>query len=460
MSVFKRFPETFWVANTVELFERLAYYGMNIILALYLTQRVGFSDKEALSISGAFILFLYFLPTFSGAIADRIGFRKALIIAFLTLFSGYFLLAIFPVKIMAIVSLVFIAIGGSFVKPTISGSVAKLSPEGESKLGFAIFYMIVNIGGFLGKVIVKPMRLNIGSWLRESDFEAIKSYVKTLPPYSIDSPIVRGALEKMKGFSPLQVQDILQWQSFGMQVACTFSALMALVALTMVYFKFKDSSIQTGDKPSVKEVISGIVAVFKDVRFLLFILIFAGFEIMFWQLYLAMPLYIQREISPVAPMEWLVAINPGMIMIFQLPVAKLTSRLSSLKAMALGLSICIVSMIIMGNFPTMTGVIIAIMTFALGEMTFQPRFLEYVASIAPKDKIGLYLGFAHIKVAVGSFLGGWIAGMLVSKYCPVEGVRNPLMLWGSFAVIGLISLFAFFIYQKVFGSLHKNGVIV
>ncbi len=456
MNVFKRFPKTFWVANAVELFERLAYYGMNIVLALYLTQRVGFSDKAALSFSGFFILVLYFLPTFSGAIADKIGFRKALIIAFLTLFLGYFLLAIFPVKVMAVISLMLIAVGGSFVKPTISGTVAKLSPEGESKLGFAIFYMIVNAGGFLGKVIVKPLRLNLGDWLKDTDFQALKEFVKSLPPHSTDSPLVRGALEKMSVFTPEQVKEILQWQSFGMQVACTFSALMALIALLLVYFKYEDKTIQTGDKPSVSAVINSIITVFKDVRFLLFILIFAGFEIMFWQLYLAMPLYIQRQISPVAPMEWLVAINPGMIMIFQMPMAILIKRLSSLKAMALGLSICIGSMLIMGLFPTMLGVIVSIMVFATGEMIFHPRFLDYVASLAPKDKVGLYLGFAHIKTAVGSMLGGWIAGILVSNYCPVEGVKQPLMLWGSFALIGVVSLIAFFIYQKTFGNLHEK----
>lgn len=75
-----RFPRIFWIANGVELLERAAYYGVFIVITLYLSRILGFSDVEAAWLAGSFSAGLYFLPTFSGALADKIGFRGALLL--------------------------------------------------------------------------------------------------------------------------------------------------------------------------------------------------------------------------------------------------------------------------------------------------------------------------------------------------------------------------------------------
>src|SRR5210317_1266235 len=100
-----RFPREFWVANLIELFERAAYYGCFIYMAVYLTREVGYTDSETGYLTGAFAFFLYFLPTFMGAWADKVGFRSALAVAFALLSAGYALLGAFPSKGMAVVSL-------------------------------------------------------------------------------------------------------------------------------------------------------------------------------------------------------------------------------------------------------------------------------------------------------------------------------------------------------------------
>jgi len=69
-----KFPKVFWSANFIELFERAAYYGAFIAMALYLTRRVGFTDIETGWVIAIFASMLYFMPTFMGALADRIGF--------------------------------------------------------------------------------------------------------------------------------------------------------------------------------------------------------------------------------------------------------------------------------------------------------------------------------------------------------------------------------------------------
>ena len=179
----KGFSRAFWTANIVELLERGAYYGVFIVITLYLSRILGFSDIEAGIISGVFSGGLYLLPTFTGALADKIGFKYSLLIAFTLLSIGYFGLATLPsmlesaglvdysngieftgllesnerwsiVPIMAI-----IMIGGSFIKSVITGTVAKETTESNRAQGFSIFYMMVNIGAFSGKTIVKPFCL-------------------------------------------------------------------------------------------------------------------------------------------------------------------------------------------------------------------------------------------------------------------------------------------------------------
>ncbi len=97
----KGFTRAFWVSNTVELFERMAYYAVFIVLTIYLSSILGFNDFEASMISGLFSGGLYLLPIFSGAYADKIGFRKSMIIAFSLLSAGYLGLGVLPTLLEA-----------------------------------------------------------------------------------------------------------------------------------------------------------------------------------------------------------------------------------------------------------------------------------------------------------------------------------------------------------------------
>ena len=182
----KGFTRAFWVSNTVELFERMAYYAVFIVLTIYLSSILGFNDFEASMISGLFSGGLYLLPIFSGAYADKIGFRKSMIIAFSLLSIGYLGLGVLPTLLEAaglvsygvttqfnglpdsytrwiIVPVLFVLmVGGSFIKSIISASVAKETTEATRARGYSIFYMMVNVGAFTGKTIIDPLRNVIG----------------------------------------------------------------------------------------------------------------------------------------------------------------------------------------------------------------------------------------------------------------------------------------------------------
>ncbi|UCF04976.1 MAG: MFS transporter [bacterium] len=447
------FPRTFWTANTIELFERLAYYGMNIILALYLTRRVGYSTEMAVSITGFFISSLYLLPIPAGAISDKIGFRNGLFIAFTLLAVGYGMLGAFPSKVMVIVALVLIAMGGAFVKPVISGTIKKTSPEGLSKIGFSIFYMVVNIGGFTGKIVAKILRQDLGRWISASGYTALQEWVQAnVPPFTMTPEIASRAAEQSPPMTPEAFFEMLKWQGLGMQCICFFSVVMSIIALLFVAFSYREPDRTGEPMRSVGETFADMFRVLRDFKFVSFILIFAGFDLMFWQLYLSVPLYITRHISERAPMAYIVAINPGMIILFQMPIAWAVQRMRPLATMALGMAISTGAMVLLGVIPTLWGTCLSICVFAVGEMTFAPRFLDYVSSMAPKGKVGLYLGYAYVRSFIANIIGGPLSGFLVARYVPEVGRRNPSKMWLTFAAIGVVALVALFIYNRFVGE--------
>src|SRR5467141_3284627 len=156
------FERSFWVANVSELFERLSYYAAFASLARYLHEALNFPTERAADLSGLFGGLVWFLAIFGGAIADRLGFRRALAIAYLILAGSYFLLGSLgapwlaplrnAVPLVALVTFVLMlpALGVALVKPCVVGTTARASKENVRSVGYSIYYTLVNIGGAAG----------------------------------------------------------------------------------------------------------------------------------------------------------------------------------------------------------------------------------------------------------------------------------------------------------------------
>ncbi len=132
---FSRFPKTFWTANTLELFERWAWYGMFNVLAIYLTAStdtgaLGFSQEQKGSMMGIVSALLYFLPVITGSIADKLGYKKVLLLSFGILSTGYLIMGGHLTDYsLVFAAFFFIAIGGALFKPVISATIAKTTNE-------------------------------------------------------------------------------------------------------------------------------------------------------------------------------------------------------------------------------------------------------------------------------------------------------------------------------------------
>lgn len=431
-----KFPRQFWLVNMMELCERAAYYGFFIVLTLYLTDIVGFNDKETGFIGGIFFAGLYLLPPFVGAIGDKIGFRKGLLLAFALLTIGYFFLGVFHSKPAVIFFLAVVMVGGSFIKPLITGTVAKTTTEINRARGFALFYWVVNIGAFSGKTIV---------------------------------PYVR--------------------QGMGVEYVNFFSSGMAFLAFFFVLFLFRRVD-KAGEGKPVSAVLRALVQIFTTPRLIILTLIVTGFWTIQHQLYATMPKYVIRLLGEQAKPEWYANVNPAVVVMFVLLVTQLMKRYKAVTSMFVGMVLMPFSALSMSLSPWLQGVagdqitvlwfvtlhpltvmmIIGIAIQGIAECFISPRFLEYFSLHAPKGEEGLYLGFSHLHSFFSAIIAFFLSGFLLDAYCPdpktlPEGLSaaaraayyaDAHKIWYYFAAIGLVAAIALFFFRYITNKIDRN----
>lgn len=386
-----KFPPTFWFANGAELFERAAYYGMFITLYRYLNIDVGFTDPQTGLVTALFAGGIYLLPTFMGIMADKIGFKKALMLAFTLLTAGYALLGAFQLKVTAVAALALVMVGGAIIKPVISGTVAKCSDAAHRARAMSIFYMVVNIGSFSGKGLAAELNARLG----------------------------------------------LQYINF-------YAAGMSFAALLLVAVFYRNVDT-VGVGKTFGEALRGLWKVMRHFRFLSLILIIAGFWLIQGQLYGAMPTFIERILGKGYRPEWLANINPFVVVLLVVPITHLVRHFRPENAIGIGLLIIPFTALVvaLGSYleralggslalgpltvhPLILMIIIGIALQGLAECFLSPKFLEYASKQAPPGEVGLYLGYQHLTTFFAWLAGFLAAGFLLNHYCPDPRTLEPV----------------------------------
>lgn len=401
------FSRTFWVANTLELFERFAFYGSKAVLTLYLADRVGLGPQAAGSLAGLFSGVLYCLPLVAGTVVDRYGFKKSLAACFSIFCVGYFLIGLAGLEwgreIVAAVGrgpyilavLLLTAVGGSLIKPCIVGTVARTSRPDTKSLGYSIYYTLVNVGGALGPILA------------------------------------------------LQVREGL-----GIEYVLVVSSITSFFCLVGTLLFFREPEREPGEAPpaSFGKILGDMVLVFRNVRFLSFLLIFSGFWIMFWQIFYSLPFYL-TEVLRFERFELIETVDAWTLILLTVPVAALVRRWRPIRAMTAGFAVASLSWILIAVAPSWPLVAVAMAVFALGEAMQAPRFYEYVADLAPREQVGTFMGFAFLPVAIGSFVGGPLAGVLVQSF--IRESANPAGMWWIVSGIGFGTTVLMVLYDRL-----------
>jgi dipeptide/tripeptide permease len=433
-----RFPSSFWSANVIELFERAAFYAMASFVVICLGQ-LGFGANWPGVINGPLLWgTLYLMPIFSGTMADRIGFKKALLLAFGVLAVGYLLMGApvwfgghrlqnamtdrvtvgWQVWVTVIMGIQLIGLGGSFVKPCIAGTVQKTAGA-KKTLGFAIFYMVINVGSVVGRVVAYSVRSQPG---------------------------------------------------FDLSIIFAVSMGAALVAFFMVLFFYTDPDLEMGvgekaPSKSLKDIFLGIFTALGNGRFALFIVVASGFYFIYNQVYTLLPLYVKRTVELSPRMDLYTAANPIVIVAFQLLITKLFGKLPPIKSIVIGTVIIGLSMLInivpvylSGGVAVGTGflfwvlplgsvfIILTVALIAFGELFASSRLYEYIGSLSPKGQEGLFLGYAQLPMGIGAIVGGPVGTVFFNYFMCRHAEKLPnglLRLDPTYATLGWVILGSF-----------------
>ncbi len=441
----QKFPRAFWTANLTELFERAAYYSMASFVVIYLG-RLGLGEYWPSNLNGTLWFLVYFLPILSGTIADQVGFRKSLLVAFVLLAGGYFMMG-YPVwfggQTLApvvssemtagrdvlwpvLIAIVLIGIGGSVIKPCISGTVQK-THAGRATLAFAIFYMVINIGSVVGRVVAYYVR----------------HYYDNL--------------------------------SFIFAVA----ASAAVVAFFVVLLLYRDCDAPAGSpakpKKSPGQVLLNMILVLRNRRFALFLLVSSGFWFLYNQVYNVLPLYVKRVVETDPAMDLYTAANPITIVCFQLLITKLFGKMRPIRSIVVGTIIIGLSMVINLVPIWLAGgvrvlalnwlpigslfIVLTVSLIAFGELFTSPRTYEWIGALAPKGQEGLFLGYANLPMAIGSLVGGPVGAAIFNEIMAAGAVERPDGLlelqpsaatagWLVLMAIGFASAFSMWLYNR------------
>jgi dipeptide/tripeptide permease len=401
------FERPFWVANITEIFERLSYYGAFASLALYLQEKLNFSTVQTGTLTGIFGGMVWFLAIFGGAAADRLGFRRALSLAYLILAAAYFLIGSIGASWLAPVRnavplglfvgciLILPALGVALVKPSVVGTTARASRENVRSIGYSIYYTMVNIGGTAGPFVA--------SWAH---------------------------------------------RHLGVEKVFRVSALSVFAMFFVVLLFFKEPKRQAGEPaPSMAATLKNFFTVLSNARFMLFLLIFSGYWVVYWQQFISLPGYIHNYISPSADVELILITAPLAVICLTLIINFLIRKLPAFQAVILGTLVTALAWFIVSFWPTLPGAVVSILVLALGEMIQAPRYYEYISRLAPPGQQGTYMGFAFLPIGIGSLIGGWFGGRVMHHFGEV--LHQPQRAWWVISGVGILTALLLWIYDRI-----------
>lgn len=396
----------YWIANWMELVERFAYYGVRVVLPVFMVAAFEQGGPQLTQIQkgqiyGVWAVVQSFIPILSGGFADRYGYKINIGLSTILKIIGYLIMG-YTVLLSEMLcgmplsearpdgadsaygifftGAMFLAFGTAIFKPGVQGLIAAQMPKNAASLGWGLFYQMVNIGGFLG-------------------------------------PLIAGYLR------------VLEWEYVFL--AC--SGGIALNFIPLFFFKEPERSAEVtaiGPAALLYRAVKGLL----EPRLFFFTISFAGFWLMFYQLFDILPNFIDDWVdsrqaasflsdllgSSLVPtvnggnltQEWMINANAFMISLMAFAVGFLTGKMRSLTAIIIGIAISAVAIYGLGMSMSGWWILGAICLFSLGEMMASPTKMRYLAGIAPPGREGLYMGYVNFTVGIGWSIGSIVAGHL------------------------------------------------
>jgi len=421
-----RFPLVFWIANSIEVLERFAYYGIYMGFGIYM-EYLGYTKTQLGIVQSIFLAFSYTLPIFSGTFADRYGFKKILLISYLAYLPTILLLLI--TKSFSGIALTMLGIGfaAGIFKPLISGTVRVTTDKTNKTLGFGIFYAMVNVGASFG-------------------------------------PVVAGKLRA------------ISW-NYAFLAAAICIGVMLLI--TLIFYK---EPARAYEGTTLKQKFKDMYVALSDVKFLIFlILIGLMFWLPLWAFFNLVAVYVDKNLDTVSLYNSIksvfgsgfasilsaedqngnrkllgetIAHTGYIIMIFQIFISRIFEKFKPIPSFSFGLFVSALGMFTIG-FAFLSSsefIFLGIFLFAVGEMIASPRIQEYIMWLAPKEKAGLYMGTNFLATGLGGTLSGLV---YTSLYGYFRENGNPEYIWFCLAGNFILGIISIFIFTKMLGEFKE-----
>ncbi len=388
----RAFGHTYWMLNSIEMFERLAYFGIRAVVPIYIMQA---TEPGGLHLTAAhkgwiyawWAVFQSFLPMVTGGYADRYGYKRIMACAISMNVVGYLMMAYMQSYYGFFAGILVLATGTAFFKPSLQGSLAQNLTKENSSMGWGIFYWVVNIGAFGAPFL---------------------------------ATIILGQPHSAEGWRNL----------FLASAGYTCCNLLLL-------FTFKDVPSGASKTRSPLQVLVHTLKNIAEPRLIAWLLIMSCFWLMMYQLWDLHPNFIEDWVDSAGvaayvpfdawreygdrgiirvPQQILLNLNAGLIILLTLPISWLVRKMRTLSSMLIGMSVATIGVLVAGLTGNGWYLLLGVVFFSLGEMLTGPKKNEYLGLIAPKGKKGLYLGYVNIPIGVGVGLGSWIAGHVYGNF--------------------------------------------
>jgi len=423
-----RFPGVFWTANLIEILERFAYYGIYMGFGVYMAS-LGFSKGQLGIVQTLFLSISYLIPVISGTFADKYGFKKVLIVAYLAYLPAILLLLVTKTFSGIALTMLTIGLAAGIFKPLVAGTVRCVTDKSNKTLGFGIFYAMVNVGGTFG-------------------------------------PIVAGKLRA------------ITWD-YAFLAAAISIGVMLLV--TIIFYKEPEREIEG---VTLSQKFKDIGIAFSDLKFSMFIVLLGVFFwLPFWAFFNLCAVFVEEHLDTARLylniksvfgtffanifsdtgddgvrriLGETVSSTGYIIIIFQIMVSRIIEKSKAIPTFLFGLFMAALGFGILGYSKNAAPafLFLGIFLFAIGEMISSPRIQEFITWIAPKEKAGLYMGMNFIAIFIGATLSGVI--YTSTLYRIFENMNHPEYVWytlGGHLILGIIVIY---LYTKTVGKFTER----
>ncbi|NOX19115.1 MAG: peptide MFS transporter [Chlorobi bacterium] len=499
---FFKAPKALWGINVPYIVEGLVYFGILTILGKFASENLGVTDSQAGLIYSFVTGGITFAMLVLGGWSDKLGVRKSLVLSFIMMLVGRIIVSLSgtislghglwsPMFFLMIAGLLLMVTAYGLFQPAAYAGVKKYTTKKTAAMGYAVIYGLMNLGAFLSGFISSFTRHSFESIFPPNGLTAVFWVYVVLTGLSLLLTVVlitrksdKDAMARVKAANAIddgkeeeddEKKDVipdLKINNLPLVLFALFAVILFMfseIAFNSPFnpvfnFTIAGSSIHI-DTALILSIIFAVVAFleyvkkrpyhpFRDKRFTFFVFILIPVQTLFAHNWLTLPYYLDRAFQGTVISQYFEVfsnLNPILIFILTPIIAGLTAKADVYKMMIYGTLVMALPTFLLAFGPNIYLFLIYVLGMTIGEAMWSPRFLQWIAEIAPEGKVGLYMGVGQFPWFLDKVFTGFYSGYFLEKYCP-KGVlpedMNTGMMWFIYGLIAIITPISLMLAKK------------